>query len=61
MGIPVLRAASLAFLDEKKGVSKVTHSTSMPWLRKTNAERMLSRPPEHRPKARTFFLVKFMI
>jgi hypothetical protein len=55
MGIPVLRAASLAFLDEKKGVSKVTHSTSMPWLRKTNAERMLSRPPEHRPKARTFF------
>ena len=61
MGIPVTRDACLAFSDEKKGVSKNTHSTDIPCLRKISADRILSRPPEQRPKALTFPGCKFMV
>ncbi len=61
IGIPVIRDACPAFSDEKKGVSKDTHSTAIPCLRKINADRILSRPPEQRPKALTFPECKFMI
>ena len=42
---------------EKKGVSKLTHSTWIPWRRSTKADKMLSRPPEQRPRARTVWLL----
>jgi hypothetical protein len=61
IGIPVIRDACPAFSDEKKGVSKDTHSTAIPCLRKINADKILSRPPEQRPKALTFPECKFMI
>ena len=60
-GIPVICAACLAFWAEKNGVSKVTHSTTIPCFRKISADNILSRPPEQRPKARTLFIDKFMI
>ena len=61
IGIPVVRDACLAFSDEKKGVSKEIHSTAIPCIRKISADRMLSRPPEQRPKALTFLGCKFMV
>jgi len=59
--IPVRLDACRAFSDEKNGVSKVTHSTTIPCFRKISADNILSRPPEQRPKARTLFIDKFMI
>lgn len=56
IGIFKLKADFLAFADEKNGVSKDTHLTSIPWLRKRRAETILSRPPELKPKAQTFFV-----
>ena len=46
-------AAWRALSAEKNGVSKVIHSTWIPWRRSTNADRMLSRPPEQSPSALT--------
>jgi hypothetical protein len=45
----------LAFSDEKKGVSKVIHWTLIPCFRNNMPDSMLSNPPEHSPKALTFF------
>jgi hypothetical protein len=60
-GIPVVLDACLAFSDEKNGVSKVTHWTSIPCFRNNMPDSMLSNPPEQSPKALTFFKDRFMI
>ena len=58
-GIPVISDALRALAALKNGVSKETHSTSIPCWRSTSPDIMLSSPPEHRPKARTFFFEAF--
>ena len=60
-GIFRASAARTAFAALKKGVSKQTQWTSMPWSRSTRAASMLSSPPEHRPRARTFCLSSTII
>jgi hypothetical protein len=46
MGRPIDWADFVAFLGEKKGVSKKKPRTSMPWALNNSAASILSRPPE---------------
>lgn len=59
--ILVVSEACLAFSDEKNGVSKVIQWTLIPCFLNTSADSMLSRPPEHKPNAVTFFKDKSML
>jgi hypothetical protein len=52
-GIPVCKEAFFAFSEEKKGVSNDIQRTSIPCFLNTNALKILSSPPEHKPRART--------
>jgi endonuclease-3 len=48
-----MRAARRALSELKKGVSKLSQTTSIPCSLRTSAEIILSSPPEVRPRART--------
>jgi hypothetical protein len=55
--MPVVAAAFFAFDAEKNGVSKLIHSTAIPSCFRTNAESILSNPPEESPRALILQLV----